>query len=369
MKFKLCAAAALIGAALVPTAQAANSVTLYGLVDLGLGYEKVEGPAGFEQSNIGMRDGVNSSSRWGLKGNEDLGGGLQAVFVLEGGFNARTGRNSGLFDRQATLALKSDAWGQLQAGRDKNFATGWVVESINPFGTSYESASLGSTFGSGSSIRYDNLLSYVTPNIGGFSLGLGYSFETGARSGDTPAFATNAKDRAFTAGARYKAGPLYLAAAYDLYKTNSSQANDTDLKAYMVGASYDFEVAKVGVMFGQQRDGWFKSKNMGTTPPVEAGAASFSSFRVRDGFKANSYMVSVTVPLGAADVFAAWQAADPNNDSLTGGDETMNVFSIGATYDLSKRTNLYAYGSYGDNWAFHKDASNQAVAVGIRHRF
>ena len=368
MKFKLCAIAAALAAGTAFHAQAATSVTLYGLVDLGLGYENVEGPDGFEQSNVGMRSGVNSSSRWGMKGTEDLGDGLQAVFTLEGGFDATTGDGGG-FDRKAALALKSDSWGQLQAGRDKNFATSWVVESINPFGTSYESASLGSPFGSGSSIRYDNLLSYVTPSIGGFSLGLGYSFETGARSGDDPDFATNAKDRAFTAGARYKAGPLYLAAAYDLYKTNSTQANDTDLKAYMLGASYDFEVLKVGVMYGQQRDGWFKSKNMGTTPDVAEGAAAFSSFRVAEGFKANSYMVSVAVPMGANEVFAAWQAADPNNDSLTGDDETMNVFSIGVTHDLSKRTNLYAYGSYGDNWAFHKDASNQAVAVGLRHRF
>ncbi|CFU89687.1 outer membrane porin protein [Bordetella pertussis] len=86
-----------------------------------------------------------------------------------------------------------------------------------------------------------------------------------------------------------------------------------------------------------------------------------------DGFKANSYMVGLSAPIGgASNVFGSWQMVDPK---LTGGDEKMNVFSLGYTYDLSKRTNLYAYGSYAKNFAFLEDAKSTAVGVGIRHRF
>ncbi len=81
-------------------------------------------------------------------------------------------------------------------------------------------------------------------------------------------------------------------------------------------------------------------------------------------------MVGLTAPLGGAtSLFGSWQMIDPKNDELTGGDETSNVFSLGATYDLSKRTNLYLYGSYAKNALFIDDAKSTAAGVGIRHRF
>ncbi|KAG1583167.1 hypothetical protein G6F46_015143 [Rhizopus delemar] len=81
-------------------------------------------------------------------------------------------------------------------------------------------------------------------------------------------------------------------------------------------------------------------------------------------------MLGATLPVGgASSVFASWQHVAPSNDKLTGGDANMNVYSVGYTYDLSKRTNLYAYGSYAKNYAFIDDLKSTAVGVGIRHRF
>ena len=370
MKFKLCAIAAVLAAGMASHAQAATSVTLYGVVDLGVGYEKVEGPGGYEASRIGMIDGGHGSSRFGLRGSEDLGGGLQATFVLENGYsasNGRQGQSGRLFGRQATLGLKSDSWGQIQAGLNKNYATSWVGEAINPFGTNFGTASVASTFTSAASVRYDNLVTYETPTFGGFQAGIGYSFN--ADSGKTnTGFRTDEQNRATTVGVRYKAGPVYLGAAYDsLNRSNIDSREDDEIQAFVVGGSYDFEVAKLGVAFGQVRDGWFKNGDIGVTPDgVEDFGSSYSS---AEGFKANSYLVALTVPLGNSDVFGAWQSADPKNDRLNGQDETMNVYSIGVTHDLSKRTNVYAYGSYADNYYFHKDVKSSSVAVGIRHRF
>jgi general bacterial porin, GBP family len=93
------------------------------------------------------------------------------------------------------------------------------------------------------------------------------------------------------------------------------------------------------------------------------------TLKLADGFKANSYMLGFTVPLGASKGFSSWQHADPNNSDLTGGDENMNVYSIGYTYDLSKRTALYAYASYADNFAFQDQVSDRVVAIGLRHQF
>lgn len=369
MKFKLCALAATLAAGLVSAAQAQTTVTLYGVVDLGIGYEKVEGPNGFEQSRVGMIDGGHGSSRFGLKGAEDLGGGLKAIFTLENGYNASTGKQgqSGrLFGRQATLGLQSDSWGKIQAGLNKNFQTSWVGEAVSPFGTNFGSASIGSTFSGAASVRYDNLVTYETPKFGGFQAGVGYSFN--ADSGKTnTGFATDLNNRATTLGLRYSAGPVYLAAAYDSVNLSNQNSRDEDeIQSFMLGGTYDFEVVKIGLAYGQVRDGWMKNTDIGVGP---SGARYAGSYTAAKGFRANSYLVAATVPLGANKVFASWQAADPKNDKLNGQDETTNVYSIGFTHDLSKRTNVYAYAAYADNFYFREDVKSTSVAVGLRHRF
>lgn len=113
MKKTLLAAALLAGFAGV--AQAETSVTLYGIIDTGLGYNKISGAQNeaANGSRFGMINGVQNGSRWGLRGSEDLGDGLRAVFQLESGFNSGNGTSAQggrLFGRQATVGLASDSW-------------------------------------------------------------------------------------------------------------------------------------------------------------------------------------------------------------------------------------------------------------------
>lgn len=89
MKKTLLAAALLAGFAGV--AQAETSVTLYGIIDTGIGYNKISGAGKNNGSRVGMINGVQNGSRWGLRGTEDLGDGLQAVFQLESGFDSGNG--------------------------------------------------------------------------------------------------------------------------------------------------------------------------------------------------------------------------------------------------------------------------------------
>src|SRR5690606_22871374 len=103
MKKTLLAAALLAGFA--GAAQAETSVTLYGIIDTGIGYNKIKGDGG-SISRVGMINGVQSGSRWGLRGTEDLGDGLRAVFTLESGFDSSNGdhaQDGRLFGRQATV--------------------------------------------------------------------------------------------------------------------------------------------------------------------------------------------------------------------------------------------------------------------------
>jgi len=376
MKKTLLAAALLAGFAGV--AQAETSVTLYGIIDTGIGYTKIKG-AGFDQSRIGMINGVNSGSRWGLRGSEDLGDGLRAVFTLESGFdsgNGRSGQDTRLFGRQATIGLASNSWGQLDFGRQTNIASKYFG-TIDPFGASFGQANIGMGFSAMNTYRLDNMIMYQTPSFGGFQAGVGYSFNANDATA-AQQFKTNDNIREINAGVRYANGPLQVALTFDQLSQRHNvhgpgadgNAQDATPRVYGIGAAYDFEVVKLALAYARTEDGWFGGQAPGVTGVPSVGDLATPSNYFADGFRANSYMVGLTAPIGAAtSLFGSWQMIDPKNANLTGDDETVNVFSLGATYDLSKRTNLYAYGSYGKNVAFIDDAKATQVGVGIRHRF
>lgn len=364
MKKTLLAAALATGFA--GAAHADTSVTLYGQIDTGIGYEQVKGPNGFKASHVGGTTGVSGGSRWGLRGSEDLGDGLKAVFTLESGFDSQNGKSSQdgrLFGRQATIGLASSSWGKFELGRQTNMASKYIGD-ISPFGTDYGIAGIGSAFSSAKSLRLDNMAMYQSPDMSGFSFGVGYSFNADDIK-EAGGFKTNEHNRVLTLGARYKNGPLNVAATYDRLNPVDSKSGVT-VQEYILGASYDFEVLKVHGAWGQTYDGWFSSVGMGTSPDDYNSLGGLVS---KDGARVNSLMLGVTVPFGATKVFGAWQRADPKNNKLTGDDATFNIFALGMTYDLSKRTALYAYGAYGDNFAFQEDVKDTAVAVGIRHKF
>src|SRR5690606_4723357 len=161
MKKSLLAAALIAGFA--GAAHAETSITMYVILDGGIGYQKVDGEfngQSVDRKRTGLINGVSKSNRWGLKGTEDLGNGLQAVFVLESGFNLGTGEESSdrLFRRQATVGLRSDAWGQLDFGRQTNIASKYVAGVASPFGTDWDQAKAGTTMSAANSVRYDNMV-------------------------------------------------------------------------------------------------------------------------------------------------------------------------------------------------------------------
>jgi len=376
MKKTLIAAALLAGFA--GAAQAETQVTLYGIIDAGVGYQRIKGIDGDSRSKFGVNSGNQSGSRWGLRGTEDLGGGTRAVFTLESGFSSQSGQHTQggrLFGRQATVGLANDAWGQFDLGRQTNIASKYFG-SIDPFGASFGLANIGHGFSSANTQRYDNMVMYQTPSYSGFQLGAGYSFNANSTAGsDYANFRTNDNQRAITAGLRYVNGPLNLAAAYDQINQVSS-TNQAKIRSYLVGGSYDFEVVKLALAWGQTRNGWLGAQGANVLGGGDDGLGATATERAfpgntsASGFRASSYLVGLTVPLGAAtNVFGSWQRIDPKNDNLTGGDETSNSYSLGTTYDLSKRTNLYAYGNYTTDYAFLDGVKATTAIVGVRHRF
>lgn len=393
MKKTLLAAALLTGFAGAASAQ--SSVTLYGVVDIGIQYQNIKsksihypimsgGQSKTSMTNVGLASGVQNGSRWGLKGVEDLGNGLKANFVYESGINTTNGGSTG-FTRQSTLGLSSTSWGALDLGRRTSPGT-YAFSGIDPFGAAFGTAALDSSFGT-QFIRYSNMVMYTTPNLNGFTGSVGYSFDTGlagfapAGSGAVAplpgapfAYETNNKMRAVSVGLRYANGPLLLGAAFDQINAPSSlNLNQDKVTSWMIGGTYDFKVVKVHAAYGQQNGGIIEGSSTLSSAGFTAGDTNTrGGVLFANGAKVQSWMVGLSAPVsGATNVFASVQQMLPGGtfDGPNVYTNNQTIASIGATYDLSKRTNLYAYYSYTNNFQMLRGVSTNTVTVGVRHRF
>ena len=213
MKKSLIAFAAL--GAFAGVAQAQSSVTLYGIADVGLNYTSNSG--GNRLYN--MSSGVLQGSRWGLRGSEDLGGGLKAVFVLENGFtlsNGKLGQGSREFGRNAFVGLSSNNLGTLTLGRQNEFMYDWVgrvsMENFNggggnTFAHALDNDNMIGTF------RVNNAVKYQSPNYYGLQFGGLYGFSNAAGG-----FANN---RAYSFGAMYNSGPILATLGLNTQINNS----------------------------------------------------------------------------------------------------------------------------------------------------
>ena len=412
MKKTLLAAALLAGFAGAASAQ--SSVTLYGIVDVGLASQTIKPGNNVstlnQRNNTSVASGQQSGSRWGLKGVEDLGNGLSANFVFEQGVNVGNGNTGGNgFDRQSTLGLVSKSWGAIDLGRRVTPGTN-AFSGIDPFGTGFGTSSVTSSMGMAFA-RYSNMIAYQTPNIGGFVGGIGYSFDTGANNNNASgtnngeritgapdytgpsSFGTTYKTRAFGLGLRYGNGPLVVAGTLDIampaayqgtnvYSISSTgpvivNANDTrartasNVTQWNIGGTYDFKVVKVHAAYGQNIGGIMKGT--GVLGSVTSGGDTNSNggFLFKNGARTSSWMAGLSAPVGASgSVFLSWQqmAAGGSYKQL-GNTATQNVGSIGYTYSLSKRTNLYAYYSYMSNAAMSSGTQSNTLGVGVRHLF
>ncbi len=346
MKKTLLAAALLVGFA--GAAQAQSSVTLYGLVDAGFNYQKFDG-----NTTKGIDSGLQSQSRWGMRGSEDLGNGLKAIFVLESGFtidNGTSTHNNRLFGRYAYVGLESASAGRLIMGRTTNLAFAWAANVANPFGLGFSSASIGSTFAYNDNVlgggRADNAAYYYTPVFGGLQAAIGYSFNT---SGPETADSGN-NNRLIDAGLKYANGPLNAVFTYQQVEFNLPGTQV--FQNYTLAASYDFGV--VALNAGYQHAKNIPGALLNGYNRVVANGGQFS--------KDDAFTLGLSAPVGPGKVYAAYQKATKSK---------VDGWALGYTYDLSKRTNLYAF--YADNEVRNFDANRdmkaRQFALGLQHRF
>lgn len=398
---KTVAAVAVLGA-FAGSALAAD-VTLYGVVDAGLVYthldQDVQGVDATDKFE--MKSGNQAGSRWGLKGVEDLGNGVQVGFILESGFNVDDGSfrtANTLFDREASLFVQG-GFGKVAFGKLGSIVQGvssWgKVGSVSAFGTSFGNyaAQAGAIFAT--STVYDNMIAYSTPSFGGVTVYAQYSMgKSQSQSWDAdnekwkPTMVENesSTDRYYAIGAEYANGPAKLFFAVD--STNyaswtpvSGGTSATDKPVYGVkdtddsltvtlGGNYDFNVAKLyaGVQYFDEVAGKWIGASANKPGKVKGWAATVSASAPVAGGNA---MLGV----GYTDASAADSVTD-NGNSARDFDLSRWVVSAGYTYNLSKRTNLYGVASYMQDKlepsaAGAEDVKPTAttVMVGLRHRF
>jgi general bacterial porin, GBP family len=384
---KLLSATALV-LGFAATVQAQSSVTLYGILDGGIRYQTVSVQNQNSASNFGAAYGVQSGNRFGLRGVEDIGGGNRITFTLENGFdlgNGSIGQSGRLFGRQSWLGIENNAWGLARIGRQYNLATDYFG-AVDPFSQGFGQANIGAAFGAANTLRMSNAIKYQSPTMAGFKVGAAYSFANGMSNtaidnrtavvgSSNYNFESNNNVRQLSLGANYANGPVYAALSYDKIYAPSTAISQSNPSSWNLGGAYDLKVVKLSAAYGQTRGGYILGQGNGATGAGAnlngnpANANGEVIFDQNMGY--NSYLLGATVPVNTASrVMLSWTLLTPNtNMKDVYNAQNQSAYSLGYTYDLSKRTNLYSYVSYMDNLATIDTAKSTVVGVGMRHQF
>jgi predicted porin len=347
---------------------AQSTVTLYGRIDLGAAYNSSATNIKGSTPKLSMASGQAGASRFGVKGTEDLGGGLKADFLIEAGVAADTGGVTQLGDRNVYADLNG-GFGAVRVGRFLNPQL-LQVGKFAAFGTDYA--------GSGGNImhvegaRYNNAVSYTTPAIAGFSATVMTAFEesntfrvaqpVGSSNASTTPTANSTTGNAVPAykkpvniGLNYANGPIAVGVAY----AENGVSGPKGLTNF--GASYDLGVAKIMAQYETNSNitaATGKTAYMlGVTAPVGAGL-------VRAAYGARKSAGIEFAPVAALSTTSGFSPAN----STANISAYKNLASVGYDYNLSKRTSLY--GTYTRAEAFSTAIGKfTVVQAGIAHTF
>lgn len=356
---KLTLAALIIGG-FAAQAQAQSNVTIYGIADAGIVGER-GGSAG---SVSKVTSGVGNASRIGFRGNEDLGGGLSALFQLEAGTKIDTGESdAAFFQRQALVGLKSKEAGQITLGRQYTMLYNALSKIADPFGAGFAGSAKNLFATGGAGTRVSNAVVYTTPSMNGFSADFQYGF--GEQSGD------NTAGRQYGFGLNYAQGPLNVSLVHN-NKNNDTAAVGTSpavrkdrVKNTLLAANYDFGMVKA--YFGYEAD-----KGAGSSPLPVANAFGYK-IAPKSSADSATLLLGVGVKAGTGTVLASYIRKDDKQNN-----QDANQYGIGYLYPLSKRTTAYAmYGHMSNkNGAGYTIGNNteagsgdKAYNLGVRHTF
>ena len=377
----------LIGLAVLAASGAAmaqSSVTLFGVVDTGIGYvsggtqDEDATVKGKNQSWSGLQNNGNVVSRLGFRGTEDLGNGLKANFWLEGAIAPDTGATALDFQRRSTIGL-SGSFGEVRLGRELTAAYNATSRYDVMGQAGYGSSQL---WGLDRENRVSNAVTYISPNFNGFAFGLNYGFgeDRKVNNDGTTGKYSNSASRYLGAGLTYDNGPI--SAGLGLERQNKGLSTSdfnsgTDLSdnkgetttAWSLGGSYNFGVAKLSAAY---RRATLKTDNF--APDAD------------EKVKLQGFLVGVSAPVGTAgEIRATYNHYRAKLDEAGAPTLKANQFAVGYVHNLSKRTALYGTYAYiknskkqdeylglglnGADIDLKNNGSQHGLQAGIRHTF
>jgi predicted porin len=360
MKKTLLALAALT--AFAGAASAQSSVTVFGVVDLSVG--QIDN--GQVDRFLMMTDG-NASSRLGFRGVEDLGGGLKAGFWLESALAPDTS-SATVFGRRTTVSLMGN-WGEVRLGRDYT-PTFWNWTVFDPFGTNGVGAATnlglevpqvaGANYGT--LVRADNTVGYFLPAMGGLYGQAMVSLGEGQFG-----------NKIYAGRLGWASGPFNVAGSYGQTEISGTD----DATNWNIAGSWDFGFAKISGFYGNieaDNSAAFSQDNWFVAASVPFGAFTFKGSYGSVERDSNAGFCYGAMPIGT-------NAAGNPIGSRARTDCDASQWAIGATYDLSKRTTLYAtYSSIDNNGTVFRTFgatnalgyttdTNTGYQFGVRHSF
>ncbi len=304
-------------------AMAQSSVTLYGLADVWVGRTSATDAAGVKTKTTQMGNGGLNSSRWGLTGSEDLGGGLSAVFKFEAKILPTTGVSNG-FARQSYVGL-AGGFGTVTFGQSWTAMDDVIGAGSSAFDSAFSAYNNVLSTTALYSSNPGSTIKYTSPTFGAFSGGLSYSMDND----------NTVKQDITDFSLSYGAGPI---AANFAYQVQGDVAGSDDLELTVLNGSYDLGVAKLIAGFGQSK----------------LATVKFTDIQL-----------GVDVPLSSALTVSGGYAQSKGNAAA--GDVKTTGFGIAATYSLSKRTT--AYTGYQQAKVKSTSVKSDLFAVGLRHTF
>ena len=380
---KTLAAVAVLGA-FAGSAMAAN-VELYGSVSTGLVFTHTDSTDEASATNsMTMESAWAGDSVFGLTGEEELGNGWKVGFALENEFSSDTGAlasDGKLFDSMSYLWVGNDtmklAAGNLGGALSSAGGDFDLVGDFDPLEAAYGVGGMG-LFAS-RDLAFDNALALELTPIDGLTV----SFQASLEDEDQNS-GWSQRDHYYGVGAKYENGPFALSLVAERIKPANGKAfaGDNDVTAnykatgiYTFGASWDFEVVKPTFMYqhtDNMRLSQFAGDFMGLTEEdkVTIGDSEYARDMMLD---TNSFLLGATAPLGNGTLGVSAQYAQVkfmNDAEFDKGNAY--TFGVAYSYELSKRTNLYAAGVYTHGT---KDLSDFAelngyqIGFGLNHTF
>lgn len=355
----------------------AADITISGRIDTGLNFHdqevKEDGVKTVDENSFSMKSGQYSGSRITIKGSEELGNGMKAGFVLENGFEGDDGSfdsngDDKIFGREAIVYLEGD-FGHFSMGRVGALTSGVgsysLIYGYTPFGTGWGSyAGAKGEFMLGDRSRFNNTLTYRSPEFAGVQIFAQYSLEADAQEDDQ----SGNNKRYAALGATYNVGAFSTALVVDtvMNGNDDTSGNKEDSLGVSWGASYDFGVTKpmILVQYGKNENklGGFSFASM-LEDYADTDAQKYGSSR-NGGLKGYAVALGAVTPLLGGNLYTSVNYTDGKLDgkayraTLTtegklGTEEgfaTADIerwgFAAGYDYPLSKRTKLYGYAAF-----------------------